>query len=238
MSEDDNCIIEKANAEARELKKEYAHAFCDVGKFPPDLTPVSVFMAGSPGAGKTESSQNLIKQLSGEHSVLRIDGDEFRELFPDYNGSNSSLFQAAVTIIAEYIQDCALNNKQSFIFDGTLTNLVKARENIERSLRRGRFVQIVYVYQDPLLAWKFVKEREKKDGRNIPIVDFIQKYFQARENANLLKEEFGDRISVDLIVKNNDNSDLFYKENIDLIDRYVPERYSESKLSQVLQESL
>lgn len=153
-------IKKKAEDFARINKNKIAKRVTDINTFPPDEFPVSVFMAGSPGAGKTESSINLIAKLTKDkNSVLRIDSDELRKEFTDYNGSNSSLFISATSIIADKIHDIAIDNKQSFIFDGTLTNLKRSRKNIQRSLDKNRFVQILYVYQDPLQAWKFVKAR-------------------------------------------------------------------------------
>lgn len=179
---------------ARKIKRKIAKEKAALDKFPPDKAPTSVFMAGSPGAGKTESSKRLIEEFSKDgHSILRIDIDDLRNEFDTYTGINSNLFQAATTIIAEKIQDVALEQSQNFIFDGTLTNLDKARRNIERSLARDRLIQILYVYQDPFQAWNFVKARAKVDGRIIPKEDFIKQYFKARENVHILKKEFGEK---------------------------------------------
>ncbi len=94
-----------------------------------------------------------------------------------------------------------------------------------RSIKHDRVVQVLYVYQNPLQAWKFVLEREAKDGRTIPRDAFIEKYFTARENVNLLKKELGKQIKIDLIVKNMDGTDFRYKENVDNVDGHIPERY-------------
>ncbi len=237
MTEEDRRIQEEALAFAKANKNKVAIAKrrTDINLFPPDAQPVSVFMAGSPGAGKTESSFRLIERLAGRRdAVLRIDADELREEFKEYNGSNSRLFQGATSILADKMQDLALHNHQSYVFDGTLSNLERARENIERSLEKERLVQILYVYQDPLQAWKFAQAREQREGRVIPRDSFVEQYFQARENVNKLKSEFGDRITVDLIVKNIDGSDLRYEANIRSIDGYVPERYSKDTLQAAL----
>lgn len=232
---DDSSIEQDAIAFARTHKKEIARTLTDTSRFPPDTIPVSVFMAGSPGAGKTESSLRLIERLSGNgHAVLRIDSDDLRSYFSGYDGNNSSLFQSATSIVADKMQDMAIENGQSYVFDGTLSNLRRSRENIERCLKRQRVVQILYVYQDPLQAWKFVKARELKDGRSIPLESFMEQYFKARENVNLLKKEFGSRIRVDLIVKNIDGSDFIYRENIDVVDTYLPEKYTEATLAEAL----
>lgn len=228
-------IKEKVETYARDNKKHIARELTDTNKFPSEDNPVSVFMAGSPGAGKTESSINLIKKFSREDdSVLRIDSDELRSCFVEYNGINSSLFQGATSILASKMQDMALDNKQSFIFDGTLAKIDKAKENISRSIGRGRFVQILYVYQDPIQAWEFVKKRELQDGRHVPKQDFIDQYFAARETVNELKAFFGGQIKVDLLVKNIDGSDQYFRENIDIIDKYVIEKYTRDNLNDML----
>lgn len=231
MPMSDEEIKAGAEAFANANKKRVAAEQTDTNLFLPDEHPVSVFMAGSPGAGKTESSKNLIEKFSKDHScVLRIDPDDLRVLLPGYSGTNSSIFQGAASILVERIHDEALKKGQSFIFDGTFSNLRKARENIQRSLKRGRFVQILYVYQEPLQAWRFVKAREKKDGRVIPPAAFVEEYFGARENIAILKREFGSEIQIDIIIKNIDGSDYGYHENIGSIDGYIKEGYNRDSL--------
>ena len=55
-------IKENAEEYARLNKNQIAKDI--TSKYESELNPVSVFMAGSPGAGKTESSIWLIKELS------------------------------------------------------------------------------------------------------------------------------------------------------------------------------
>jgi len=235
MTDEEIAIKQRAEEFARKNKGLIAKEVTNPAIFLPDEFPVSVFMAGSPGAGKTESSRNLIKRFTKDSQfVLRIDTDELRPRFSEYNGANSSLFMSATSILADKIHDLALSNKQSFVFDGTFSNLDRSRENIKRSMSRGRFVQIVYVYQEPMQAWKFVKAREKKDGRMVPRDAFIAQYFKARENVNLLKKEFGNKIKVDFVVKNIDGTDFSYRENIDIIDSHIPERYTKNDLEKLI----
>ena len=108
------------------------------------------------------------------------------------------------------------------------------REALERSLKRGRFVQILYVYQDPGMAWEFVKAREELDGRRILPEHFIEQYFAARKVVNQLKEDFDKDIVVTLLLKNLDGSDKVYKANVDKIDNHIPEKYSEKDLSELI----
>ena len=178
----------------------------------------------APGAGKTEASKALVRQF--RDPPVRIGPDELRSEFQDDNGQNAWLFQPAAAILVERIHDHVLKNGQNFILDGTLSSFDKARLNIERSLKRDRCVQILYVYQEPELAWQFVCAREAEEGRRIEPDTFVTKYFAARSVVNQLKREFGQSISVDLILKNHDNSDRIYKANIDKIDHHVPEKYT------------
>lgn len=228
-------IKDEAENYARLYKNKIAKEATNLSIYPAEENPVSVFMAGSPGAGKTESSKNLILKFSKENqSILRIDPDELRHIFEKYTGDNSFLFHGAVSILVDRIHDLALKNKQSFVFDGTFSKYDKAVSNIQRSLSRGRFVQILYVYQNPLQAWNFVQERERKEGRKIKKEDFITQYFQARETVQKVKENFGRGIQVDLLVKNIDGSDQFYKENVDSIDNHIEEKYTKEALQTLL----
>ena len=52
-------IEEEALDFARKNKKSIAQRLTDPSRYPPEEEPVSVFMAGSPGAGKTETSIEL-----------------------------------------------------------------------------------------------------------------------------------------------------------------------------------
>jgi len=79
MTDEETAIKQRAEEFARKNKNTIAKEATDRSRFLPDEFPVSVFMAGSPGAGKTESSRNLIKRFTKDsQSVLRIDSDELR----------------------------------------------------------------------------------------------------------------------------------------------------------------
>ena len=217
-SEEELKIKNEADAFANANKGQIAKEVTNIAIFLPEQNPVSVFMAGSPGAGKTESSKNLIEKFSKDgRKIIRIDPDELRSKIPGYTGHNSYLFHGAVSILVDRIHDLVLKNKQSFVFDGTLSRVNIARKNIERSLSHKRFVQILYVYQDPIQAWRFVQVRELLEGRRIEKNHFVIQYFAARDSVNCLKKEFSTQIKIDLLVKNIDGSDQYYKENIDIM---------------------
>ncbi len=232
LTEQEARIEQEALDYARAQKRAIAKRLTDPEIYLPEENPVSVFMAGSPGAGKTEASIELLNKIGTP--VIRIDPDELREECPGYSGENAWLFQKAVSVLVDRIHDAALEQRQSFLLDGTLSRYDVARKNIERSLKRKRTVQILYVYQEPRLAWAFVQAREAAEGRRIRPEHFAEQYFAAREVVNRLKREFGKAIDVDLLLKNNDNSQRLYRAGIDQIDNHIPEKYSRSDVEQML----
>ncbi len=235
MTPEEKRLEQAAIEHAKKHRNEIARRFTDPEIFVPETNPVSVFMAGSPGAGKTEASIALLNFKNAEGAkVMRIDPDELREKLPGYDGENSWLFQRAVIPIIERIHDLALDQKQSFLLDGTLSSYAVAEKNIQRSLKRDRAVQILYVYQEPGQAWKFVQARETAEGRRIEPEDFVRQYFAARDVVNRLKTELGKRIQVDLLMKNNDGSQQFYRAGVDQIDNHIPEKYSVADVRGVL----
>lgn len=235
MSEEHKAVEKRALEFGRSNKKEIAKRWTDPKVFPPEDKPVSVFMAGCPGAGKTEASIELLDSVreNGFH-ILRIDPDDLREEFSEYEGGNSWLFQKGVSVLVDKIHDLALKQQQSFLLGGTLTNYRIAEKNVKRSLDKGRTVQILYVYQEPKLAWQFVQARERKEGRKIRPEDFVRQYFSAREVVNNLKQTFGKELRVDLLVKDYDGSHKVYKAGIDRIDNHVPEKYDRPALEKLL----
>jgi UDP-N-acetylglucosamine kinase len=238
VTEEEQKIQAEAIAYAKANKRHRCRALTDPTIYPPEPHPVSVFMAGSAGAGKTEAAKAIIAQFQqqpGAPQVLRIDPDELRSAFPGYTGANSWLFQAATSIwVVDKMHDLALDQSQTFILDGTLSNYGRAKRNVERSLKRQRQVHIWYVYQSPLLAWEFVQAREADEGRHIPPATFIDHYFAGRDAVNALKREFGPKIQVDLLLKPNDQAGKLVRVSIDTIDAHVPERFTRAELELAL----
>lgn len=245
---EDEVVEAQALRFARDCRARLARQIADPALYPPENDPFTVFMAGSPGAGKTEVSKamKIILESSPEAGaddsgsrVLRIDPDEFRCLFPGYTGSNSYLFQKAVTKVLEKVLDRAFDKNMPFILDGTLSNFAVARKNIDRVLRKKRRVQIIYVYQRPELAWKFVQARQVTEGRNIPLEEFVRQYFAARQNVKAILACYQDRdVYVDLLVKNTDGSGGSYDLEVtgQQIDDIIPEIYDRNQLIAILRE--
>lgn len=237
MTDEEKAIEGAAFRYAQQHRSALAHQIADPHLYPAEDEPQTVFMAGSPGAGKTEVSKAMKDALEeGENTdakVLRIDPDEFRCLLPGYTGCNSYLFQQAVTKILEKVLDRAFEKKMSFILDGTMANLDVAKKNIDRVLRKNGTAHIMYVYQRPELAWKFVQAREITEGRNIPLTEFVRQYFCVRKNIKEILNIYDNkRVQVDLIIKNTDSVGEGYEFDVtsDQIDGLIPETYDHDLL--------
>lgn len=229
-----------AIAFAKKNKVRLARELTDPVEYTPDKFPISVFMAGSPGAGKTEFSKSVINILEkvGERRIVRVDGDEIRPLLPEYTGHNSFLFQGAISLVVEKMHDLLLHNNQSFILDGTFTKYEKAVSNIQRSIDHGRTILIFYVYQKPDIAWNFTKAREQKEGRNIPKSAFIDEFIAARETVQKVADTFGEKILTFVVKKNFVTNAVESVSNMTIeqatIDRYIPETYTRDDLEKIL----
>jgi predicted ABC-type ATPase len=196
--------------------------------------PVSLFMAGSPGAGKTEVSRSLVKRF--DIGPIRIDADEIRAICPGYSGDKAHIFQKAATKGVNLLFDYALKNNIHAIIDGTFA-YGDAPKNIERSLKHKRIVELWFIYQDPLKAWEFTKVREAVECRHVDKEVFIRSFLKAKDNTVAVKGAFGGTIELNLIVKNIDNTDGELHLNIQAeeLDRYIGKAYTEDELKTLLQ---
>lgn len=232
MQEDEQQLIESAYQYIKEHKHEFIERFADPKIYLPVERPISLFMAGSPGAGKTESSKRLIEAIVGPPPV-RIDADEIRTMFPNYNGTNSHIFQRACTLGVNLLFNHVMHNNIHAILDGTFA-YERAMENIERSLNHNRSVIIYYLFQDPVVAWNFTQIREVTEGRRVSKEVFINAFLKARENVTATKAHFGDKVELKLLTKDfTKNFEKLY-ENVDQLDKYLPAMYNKEELEKLL----
>jgi broad-specificity NMP kinase len=97
-------------------------------------------MAGSPGAGKTEVSQELVRlnlRRDPPRKFVRLDADEIRAIIPGYTGGNAHEVQSAAAVGMERLFDAVQDHRQHAIVDGTFTNYDKSRQNVHRAVGKG-----------------------------------------------------------------------------------------------------
>ncbi len=226
-------LEEKAKKWVRDNTNILIEKFADPVKFPGVSNPFTIFMAGSPGAGKTEYSKSFIKGYDPNTKIVRIDADEIRDMIPDYTGGNAYKFQGAAALGVEKLYDQVQKKHQNVIVDGTFSDFKKGLQDVERALHRHRKVGIFYLYQDPLIAWEFTKKREKVEGRHVSKDMFISSFFLAKENVNKVKKILGDKIELHLVEKNYTNEQENTKFNIDMIDNHLKIKYNEQDLERL-----
>lgn len=163
---------------------------------------VAIFMAGSPGAGKTEFSIRFLEERFEPNSVVRIDPDEIRENFPNYDGQKAYLYQRAVSLVVEKVLDYVFHNSMHFLLDGTLAHLKVAEKNIKRAIRDKRLIHINYLYQPKVVAWEFTKKREMVINRKITKAVFEESFKKSKFVVGDIKSKFAKEVTVDLIVRN------------------------------------
>lgn len=223
----------------KDNKKIIIQKFADLSIYLPVQNPTTYFMAGSPGAGKTEYSKSFIKELlekEPRRKIVRIDADEVRDMLPQYNRTNATEMGEASGLGVAKLFDYVHEKKQDALIDSTFTPYEVALRNINRAVGKGRKIAIFYIYQDPIIAWDFTKKREKLEGRPIPKSFFIQSFFEAKENVNKIKVEFGKTIQLNLIKKKSDNLGVektFF--NIDNVDSHLKIEYTTQSLEELLQ---
>lgn len=118
----------------------------------------AIYMAGTPGAGKTEAALELERLAS---NMIRIDADWFREEFPGYNGHNSSEFQRGAAWLVEWSLSRSIDKGYSYILDGTfafsravpkerfINAYIQARENVIEVMKAfGNQVELTIIVKD------------------------------------------------------------------------------------------
>ncbi|NCN25361.1 hypothetical protein COT94_01215 [Candidatus Falkowbacteria bacterium CG10_big_fil_rev_8_21_14_0_10_37_14] len=228
-------ISEQAKQYVQEHKQELCDMFADLVLFPVGDKPTTIFMAGAPGSGKTESSVAFIKNNPELHFV-RIDPDEIKARFiPQYDGKNSNIVKPAATKAVSILFDHCMKRGQNFLVDGTFSNWTAVSGNLHKLIKQKRTIFVIYVYQDPVIAWQFTQKRGVLEGRLIPKQFFIDSYFESMENIVRLKREFGEQVSVILLEKNVDNKtikNVFL--NVDTIDKYIKNIYTRETLENII----
>lgn len=252
--------IDYINSHKDELVRKFIES-----KKPLKLDLLTFFMAGSPGAGKTEFSRrymneeidrsdhkliNRLRELRSDIDnarslFVRIDVDEIREFIPYYRKTNvkacikgnAHVIQKAANKGLDILRKYCLQNGISFLHDGTFGNYDTMRDLIKKSLRKGRSVQVFYIYLDPLVAWEFTRAREFLEGRNIVKEKFIEQFFASRKNVAKIKEEFGNKVKITCIIKsvNNEPEEI---SDVDDVDKFIAKYYNKKSLNTYTEESL
>ena len=236
MTPEEKLQAEKAKRYVQGSKSLLIEKFADFATHSSEVNPVSIFMAGSPGAGKTEFSKRLVEALfEQKQNPVRIDADEIRDWIPGYTGANSHVFQGASSRGVDILYSSTLARRQSVILDGTFAWKEKVFNNIERSLSRGRPIQVYYLFQKPEVAWEFTKQREALENRRVTKDVFVKAFLAAHTNVIAAKAHFGENIKLNVVLKDM-RDPTRYEVHLDTadVDQFIPWEYSYDTLMQTL----
>lgn len=212
-------------------KTELFKKFANLEIFPQDTYPTTIFMAGSPGAGKTEFSRRLAESFKQKPVI--IDADEIRKIIPGYRGKNAHIYQKAANKGVNLLYDYVCKKKLNAIMDGTFA-YAEPIKNVAHSINHERNVEIYFLYQDPLLSWKYTQIREKREFRNVPKNVFINAYLKSITNVNTAKNYFGPKIKLNLVIKDFEKGMQSLELNTANIEKFLPKVYTKQELLKIL----
>lgn len=206
----------------------------------PRKDKLAFFMAGIPGAGKTELAKGLQGSPHGDFTV--IEHDKLVEHIDDYKPENYYEFRTAgSTLVTKLFEHC-LKNGYSFVFDGTLSH-DNGYRNIKKTLDNGFSVIVLYVHQDIASAWKLTQDRELVKMRAIERVGFIDTCQKISASLKNIFDSFRDNTNFAFwIVKKNgapgtEDSEMFFYDYMDpesgdraTIERILDEGYNIDKI--------
>lgn len=215
---------------ANKNKKRIAREFIRKTGFVASDSPVGIFTAGLPGAGKTEFTVELLKDITTV--PLRIDMDEIAQLIEGYKPEIADRFRGGASAILARIYDEVIKNKIDFVFDGTFSQ-ARALQNLDRALSHGYQVKIYYIHQDPLIAWRFTKDRELTEHRAIEKAGFIETYLKLQENLKTLCSDYKN-VTISLIYKDQNNKEGRRVEDIKDLFSELPDFFTAEQLESMI----
>lgn len=218
---------------ARKNKNKFANAMIVQSGARTHASPAAFFMAGLPGAGKTEFTENLIESLGPK--VVRIDMDQIASQIDGYHPEQAHAFREAATDIMNAVFDRVKHQKVDFIMDGTFRS-DKAIRNVRQVLEKGYTVKVFYLHQEPGKAWEFTRAREKIEKRAIDPDGFMTSYYEIRRNITQLVNLKLSNLTLDVVIKNKSNKvgEWFANVDIDQIDDLIGVSYNKEELKRMI----
>ena len=216
-------------------KKDFVDKQINESNVVADGIPSAVFMAGLPGSGKTEFTKNLIE--ASALKVIRLDMDEIATKIDGYRPEIADEYREAASELLNRLFDVTIKKKLDFIMDGTFSSNY-ALQNVNRALKHGYNIKIIYIVQDPKIAWQFTLAREKVEHRAIGMSGFINSYFETIKNIKEIMNQHKDygKIVLDVIIKdeNNNVGDRIKNVQIGDIDGLIKKYYNKEDLEEYI----
>jgi hypothetical protein len=171
--------------------------------FPPIPHKTAFFMAGIPGAGKTEFVDQAIRDSMPR--LVPLEHDKLVEYIDGYRPENYYNYRKAGSVLVTKVFDTCIRSGYGFIFDGTLSHENGIR-NVRKALKAGYEVYIVYILQDPDVAWELTQARELVKKRSIERSGFLNTCAKINENLLSIFRSFRNRPTFNFWVINKSGS--------------------------------
>ena len=85
-----------------------------------------------------------------------------------------------------------------------------------------------------MIAWEFTKNREIVEGRFVPKERFINAFFQSRKNLMQVKKQFQEKVTINILVKDFQNTISDFLMDIDNVGLALPISYTKERLEEEL----
>lgn len=179
----------KAKAWTKDRNNQRTVINSHVGIDTPRGKKVAFFMAGIPGAGKTEFVLGMRTRESPLKDFVIIEHDQLVEYIDAYKPEHYYNYRKAGSTLVTALFSHCLAHEFPFIFDGTLSH-DNARRNIKKSLEHGYETTIIYIHQDIKSAWQLTKDRELVKKRAIERMGFMQTAQRINNTLRNIFDEF------------------------------------------------
>lgn len=105
-------------------------------------------------------------------------------------------------------------------------------------LKRDYYAKLVYIYQEPKIAWEYTRAREKIEYRAIDFEGFLDAYYRTLSNLQKFDTITSNKVSMDLVIKDEQNKIRQIYENFSMkdIDQYVKIEYNKDILRKSIHE--
>lgn len=155
--------------------------------YPPHQKHLAFFMAGIPGAGKTEFAENTINRVRPK--LVPIEHDKLVEYIPGYKPEGYYNYRKAGSVLVSCLLEECIKRGYGFIFDGTLSH-EQGYRNIQKSLDAKYFVQVIYIVQNARKAWELTRDRELVKKRAIKMKGFVDTCNKMNTNLSSIFNKF------------------------------------------------
>ena len=146
------------------------------------VIPKAYMIGGQPGAGKSTSTEALVKEFN--NNILKIDMDDYRKSHPNYEqinqvyGKEASLYTNKFAAeVRDVIMKRALDNKYNVIIDGTMKNHTLAEKQINQLEKAGYSIETRIYTCSKELSLQSIENRYQKAIIQGQIPRYVPKEF-------------------------------------------------------------